>query len=299
MNRLGGRAREWDDRWLPRAASVAQRLVQQARARLDRLVGDETTIGDAVRSEPALAGSLGAVAAAALILAIAGGPGGPPDDDGSAPAPAAFSPLPTTATVGPAPGTTVASYLARARADLQRATAGTAGPTYAVVDLDAYLPTADAARLLAGYEVVRAYVRVPSTLPTQVHVVPLRGTMSGIETGMAASARLAAATAHTFDVLVHQLHPRNGNEQKLRQRYALQQRASSYEATRLQSPRTCQCLFAFVVHADGAALTRLATRPQVRIVDPAGSDTGLDQLTVFPLEPEVSGLVPRGGLFGG
>jgi hypothetical protein len=168
-----------------------------------------------------------------------------------------------------------------------------------VVDLDTYLRPSDARRLLAGYEVVRAYARVPAALPTQVHVVPLRGTVADADAGLAASARLAAATAHTFAVLVQQLRPRNGDEQRLRERYALQQRASAYEAARLRTPQSCGCLFAFVVRGGPAALVRLSTQPHVRIVDPADSATPLDELTVFPLEPEVSRLVPRGGLFGG
>jgi hypothetical protein len=42
----------------------------------------------------------------------------------------------------------------------------------------------------------------------------------------------------------------------------------------------------------------LAHTSGVRVVDPAPPTVGLDELTVFPLEPSVVGIVPRGGLFG-
>jgi hypothetical protein len=58
-------------------------------------------------------------------------------------------------------------------------------------------------------------------------------------------------------------------------------------------------VFAVIVQADDATLLRLAASPEVRAVDPAPADVGLSALTVFPLEPEITGVVPRGGLFGG
>ena len=45
-------------------------------------------------------------------------------------------------------------------------------------------------------------------------------------------------------------------------------------------------------------VARVGSR-EVRVVDPAVPTARLDALTIFPLEPEITTVVPRGGLFGG
>ena len=294
--------RSLDDRWLPAAAEVVQSRRQRWTRRLVELLGPGTVVGDGVRRQPALAGSIATVALAAVVLAIAGGPGGPGDgDSGGSAVPPAGVPVPVTTTIGPTPGTSVATYLTNAAFDLRRfgeSARGRAG--YAVVDLRRYLSPAQAQAVFGPLDVVRAYVRAPAKgLPTQVHAVPLQNTFAPLAAGMQASGRLAAATAHTFAELVAQLKPRTSQDRLLRSRYALQQQASAYEARQLASPATCSCVFSVVVHATSTDLLRLASAPDVRAVDPASADVSLNTLTVFPLEPEITGVVPRGGLFGG
>jgi hypothetical protein len=291
-----------DDKWLPAAATAVQSRLRRWQSRLAGLVGPGTTVGEGVRSEPALAGSAAVVAAAALVLAIAGGPGGPSDSDHGSPAPLPSDlPVPVTTTVGPTPGTSVSTYLVNASFNLRHfgeSSRGRAG--YAVVDLRAYLRPGDVATLFSGVDVVRAYVRAPAKgLPTQVHAIPLQHTFDAMTGGMQASARLAAATAHTFGELVAQIKPHTATDRLLRSRYALQERASSFEAQRLVTPASCACVFSVVIHADDATMLRLAGISQVRAVDPASADVSFNTLTVFPLEPEITGIVPRGGLFGG
>jgi hypothetical protein len=294
--------RSWDDRWLPAAAAFVQSRRRRWRARLGGLLGPGTAVGDGVRRQPALAGSIATVAAAAIVIAVAGGPGGPSDADskGASQPPSGLQ-VPVTTTIGPTPGTSVATYLTNAAFDLRRfgeSAHGRAG--YAVIDLRRYLRPAQAETVFAGVEVVRAYVRAPAKgLPTQVHAVPLQSTFAPLAAGMQASGRLAAATAHTFGELVSQLKPHTPQDRLLRARYALQQRASAYEAGQLAAPATCACVFSVVVHATSSTLLRLASAPEVRAVDPASVDVSLNTLTVFPLEPEITGVVPRGGLFGG
>ena len=293
--------RSLDERWLPRAAAALQSRLRQWEARLRGLVGPGTTVGDGVRSQPALAGSVAVVAAAAIVLAIAGGPGGPSDSDNGSTPVATQVPVPVTTTLGPTPGTSVATYLTNASFDLRRfgeSSRGRAG--YAVVDFRAYLRLKEVTTLFSGIDVVRAYVRAPAKgLPTQVHAIPLQHTFDETTAGMQASARLAAATAHTFGELVAQIKPRTSTDRLLRSRYALQKRASSFEANALAAPATCACVFSLVIHADDATMLRLAGFSQVRVVDPASADVSFNTLTVFPLEPEITGVVPRGGLFGG
>jgi len=294
------RPQSWDDRWLPRAARVVQSVAARTRRRAGRWTGRGTVVGDGMRGEPALAGSILVVAAAAVVLAAAGGPGGPADNDGGSSA-TPTTPGPVTTVLGPAPGSSVATYLTRASFDLRRFGETSHGRSgYAVVDLTRYVPPAEAQALFTGVDVIRAYVRAPATgLPTQVHAVPLQNTFAPLAAGMQASGRLAAATAHTFGVLVSQIRAKSQQDRELRQRYQLQQRASAYEAAHLQRPAKCACVFAVVVHAPDTTLLRLATGEAVRAVDPAAVEVTLDALTVFPLEPEITGVVPKGGLFGG
>lgn len=292
----------WDERWLPVLARGVQRRIARWREVLAGVAGPGSALGAAARSQPALAGSIAVVALAAIVLAAAGGPGGPSDgDSGAAPPLTTQIPVPVTTTVGPVPGGSVASYLTHASFDLRKfgeTSHGQAG--YAVVDLHTYLRPGQAATVFNGVDVVRAYVRVPSkTLPTQVHAIALQSTFADLGNGMEGSGRLAAATAHTFGELVGQLKPHSAQDRALRRRYQVQEQASAFEATALLRPQTCGCVFALVVHANDAALLRLAASPEVRAVDPAPTDVGLSTLTVFPLEPEIVTVVPRGGLLGG
>jgi hypothetical protein len=292
--------RSWDERWLPTLARVVQSRVHRVRGRIAATAGPGSLVGDGVRRQPALAGSIAVVALAAVVLAVAGGPGGPSDGgDTATPTPEVSAPL--TTTLGPSPGTSVASYLSHASFDLRRFGASARDkPGFAIVDLRTYLRPANVVTAFTGVAVVRAYVRAPAAgLPTQVHAIPLQNTFGSLTPGMQASGRLAAATAHTFGELVAQLKPRTPQDRLLQQRYSLQQRASAYEAGQLQTPDSCACVFAVVVQADDAALLRLASSPDVRAVDPAPADVALSALTIFPLEPEITTVVPRGGLFGG
>ena len=66
----------------------------------------------------------------------------------------------------------------------------------------------------------------------------------------------------------------------------------------LQSPAACACVFAVVVRGTSSQLATLAGTAGVRVVDPAPPTATLDVLTIFPLQPDVTTVVPKGGLFG-
>lgn len=294
----------WDDALLPRSAAAVQRAAARTRATFTRFAGPGSPAGEAVRREPALAGSIIAVALAAVIFVVAGGPGEPGDQDAASPAPVPAATIPVPAlvtTLGPTPGTAVAAYLKRADTDLRKFAAASHGAAgYAVVDLRQYQTPAQASATFAGVDVVRAYVRVPPPrpLPTQVHAIPLQDSFGALGDGMRASGRLAAATANTFHVLVAQLKPKTPQEKLLKSRYAAQEQAAAFEAQQLQRPEACACVFAVIVRARVGDLNHLSAAPSVRVVDPASVQVQLDQLTVFPLEPEITTSVPRSGLFG-
>jgi hypothetical protein len=291
-----------DDRWLPALASRAQALAAFVRSWRQRAAGESSAIGGAIRHEPALAATVVAVALAGLLIAIVGVHD--PTDGGSDTASVQQfgSPAPPNllTTLGPVPGTSVPSYLTSASFDLRHfAEIARGRSTYAVVDLRSYLTPAEAAATFAGVNVVRAYVRVPSkTLPTDTYPIPLQSTFGKLALGMESDAKLAASTAVTYHQLVNGLIAKSPQDKTLRQKYARQAAASQFEAGRLSRPGTCACVFAVVVREGVAGLERLAARRPIRAVDPAPPTATLDQITVLPLRPDVTTIVPKPGLFG-
>jgi hypothetical protein len=147
-------------------------------------------------------------------------------------------------------------------------------------------------------EVERAYVRVPSRLPTLVRAVPVPA-IDQLIPAMRDAAAIAAATAKSYGALVASLHPKKQSDRLVKRRYALQRQAALVEGARLGKPATCRCIFAMVVRGDVSRLAALARLSQVRVVDPTSPVIPLAGLTVLPLPPEVRTVVPRDSLRSG
>ena len=292
-----GRLRRIDERWVPRAAQRLWRLRHETDAP-QPVAAVAADVGAAMRMQPALAGSIAVVFAAGVLLGTLGtGP-----DNGHTPVTPVV--LPTTppaalATIGPAPGTAVSVYLTRASFDMRHyGEIAARRPTYAVIDLSHYTTPAKALRIIGDLELVRAYVRVPSKLPTQARSVPLtEGT--DLDNGLLTAGTVAKATAKSYGALLKALHPQTKSDRAVRRRYVTQRRAALAEARELSHPTRCTCVFAFVVRAGVEALGSLVNKPGVRVVDPAPPVVTLSGLTVLPLQPEVRTVVPRTGLPGG
>jgi hypothetical protein len=289
-----GGLRGLDDRWVPRVAAwLRSALGWTGQRRPVAAVSGNLT--RALRGEPALAGSILVVFAASMLIGIFGtGP-----DNGRSHTQALVvpsTPPSAVATIGPSPGTSVSVYLTRAAADLRRY-AALAGqpPTYAVVDLRNYSRPGQALKVVAGINIVRAYARVPSRLDTQPRSVPLTNG-SELGTGLRTAATVAKATAKSYAAQLKALHPTSKSDRLVKRRYAQQHRAAAFEARRLSHPKTCKCVFAFVVRASAEQLGALNRNAAVRVVDPAPPVVGLSGLTVLPLQPEVTSVVPRPGL---
>ena len=295
MNRdTAGGLRGLDERWVPRAARWLRSALGWT-GRRGPVAAVNGHLTGALRGEPALAGSILVVFAASLLIGIFGtGP-----DNGRTHTPSLVIPsAPPTAiaTIGPAPGTSVSVYLTRAAADLrQYAALAAQRPTYAVVDLRHYTRPAQALKVVAGISIVRAYVRVPSRLDTQPRSVPLTNG-SELAHGLRTAATVAKATAKSYAALLKALHPTSKSDRLVRRRYADQPRAAAFEARHLSRPATCKCGFAFVVRASAQQLGALNRNAAVRVVDPAPPVVGLSGLTVLPLQPEFTSVVPRPGL---
>lgn len=284
-----------DERWVPRVARGMRQALRRASVwRPVSLVGSNVT--SVLRGEPALAGSILVVFVAGLLLGVFGTG---PDNGGHAgvqPAVLPSTPPTAIATIGPTPGTSVSAYLTRAAADVRHyAELATRRQTYAVVDLRHYLTPGQALKVVTGVDIVRAYVRVPSHLDTQPRSVPLT-TASELDTGLRTAAAVAKATAKSYAALLKALHPTTQSDRLVKRRYAQQHRAAVVETRHLSHPSSCGCVFAFVVHVSSDQLAALDRDPAVRVVDPAPPAVSITGLTVLPLQPEFTTVVPRPGL---
>lgn len=298
QTRGGGGLRRLDDRFLPRIAAGLHRAIAGVRRSGSRHRGLFGLTRAAVDEEPAVAGAITAVLVAAILLAALGE--GNPSGGAALPRPVPPPPVaPLAATVGPAPGTSVLTYLARAAYDLRHfGEIANGRETYAVVDLRHYQTPAQTAVTFDGVSVVRAYAKVPSRLPTLVRSVPVNG-VAGLASGLEEQGAVAATTAHSYRSLLQSFHPRTKAERQTRRRYVQARRAALVEAARLDRPARCRCVFAAVVRTGVARLAALSRLSAVRVVDPASPAIPLIGLTVRPLLPEVRTTVPTNGLLGG
>jgi hypothetical protein len=290
--RRPSRFRRLDDRWLPHVSGGLHRIAAMVRGGARR--PSVRLVGATATAEPALAGSIVAVLVAGVLLAGIGEPAASRDDT-SAAQPAA--PTPIIATVGPTPGSSVASYLTKASFNLRHFGEVSHGrSTYAVVDLRSFQTPTEARALFGAVQVVRAYVRVRAgRLPMPVRSVPVTSAAL-IAPGMGTAATVAGATAKSYAVLLAGLHPRTAADRKVKHRYELMHRAAVIEAAALRRPLTCRCVFAAIVRADAVRLATLAAEPEIRAVDPGPLDVELTGLTALPLDPRVTRVVPGTGL---
>ncbi|HET6817082.1 MAG TPA: hypothetical protein VFH66_07655 [Mycobacteriales bacterium] len=250
-------------------------------------------VSAAATSEPALAGSIVAVLLAGVLLAGIGEPAASRDNTAGPQAP----PVPIVATIGPTPGSSVATYLTKASFDLRHFGEIAHGrSTYAIVDLRSFQTPAQAQALFGAVQVVRVYVRVQAgKLPMTVRSVPVLSA-GLIAPGMRTAATVADATAKSYAVLLAGLHPKTAADRTVKQRYVLMHRAAVVEAAALRRPLQCACVFAAIVRADAARLATLAAEPQIRCVDPGPPNVELTGLTALPLDPRDTTVVPGTGL---
>jgi hypothetical protein len=285
------RLRRLDDEWLPRLAGRFHRVGALVRGGSSRPA--VRLVSAAAVTEPALAGSIAAVLIAGVLLAGVGEPAASRDDTGAPPPP----PTPIVATIGPTPGSAVATYLTKASFDLRHFGEISKGQsTYAIVDLRAFQTPTQARALFGAVQVVRAYVRVRAgSLPMAVRSIPVLNA-GLIAPGMRTASTVAAATAKSYGVLLAGLHPKTAADREVKRRYAQMRRAAVIEAAALRRPLQCACVFAAIVRADASRLATLAAEPLIRAVDPGPPDVELTGLTALPLDPRVTRVVPGTGL---
>ncbi|MFD6567391.1 hypothetical protein [Micromonospora profundi] len=183
--------------------------------------------------------------------------------------------------VGVAEGDSVPGYLRSAAADLAAlpsAAPTTGDGTYALVTLDEYLPPQRLAAVLADVGVSAVFGRVP--LPgrqTEIVKIPALRVPDDVVVGMAEVAARKDGEAADYRAKAAALGGDTA-ERELRQWYATSAQVASAEASAYRTG--CACVYAAVVRAAPQALRQVATRPDVRAVDPAPEVSRLDR-TVF------------------
>jgi hypothetical protein len=249
-------------------------------------------VGRILRREPTITVAVVIVAAAALLLYTTGG------DHRHAVPPARPSTAPTPSlpgdVLGPTVGQPVSTYLGVAQQRLKAiGTSGTSLPVTAVVDLTGYLtPAALDAQLngLAGVQVIRAFVQVAPPAAGDIHTVTLT---SGSD--LAADLDGLRAQAHTLvvnyrkRVALETSDPSAANEAVVTA-YADAARQAKIDSGGIGA--AAGCVFALVVTGPASQLQRLATQPDVRVLDPAPASVARDSLMIVPLEPQTIGTVP-------
>ncbi|SCF00610.1 hypothetical protein GA0070607_4299 [Micromonospora coriariae] len=190
--------------------------------------------------------------------------------------------------VGVVDGDSVPGYLRSAAADL--AALPTAAPatgegTYALVTLDAYLPPQRLAAVLGDVSVSTVFGRVP--LPgrqTEIVKIPALRVPDDVVAGMAQVAARKDAEAADYRAKAAAVGGDGADERELRGRYASGADVAAAEAAGYRTG--CACVYAAVVRAAPVALRGVATRPDVRAVDPAPEVYRLERTVFTPPLPE-------------
>ncbi|MER7456591.1 hypothetical protein [Micromonospora sp. NPDC126480] len=190
--------------------------------------------------------------------------------------------------VGVAAGESIPGYVRAAAADL--AALPTAAPqsgdgTYALISLSAYLTPQRAATVLGDVPVAAVFGRVP--LPdrqTEIVHIAARRLPDDVVAGMADLAARKDREAADYRARAAALTGSGPEVRELRQLYASGAQVAQAEATAYRGG--CACVYAAVVRAEPVALRRVASRPDVRVVDPAPEVRRLDRTVFTPPLPE-------------
>jgi hypothetical protein len=278
-----------DARVVPRLATVIRGAGRTGR-RLGSVTGPPgRLLARIARRNPTITTAVATVVAAAILIVATGG------DRHQAVAPAPPNPevvLPGNE-LGPVAGQPVSTYLSAAQQRRAQLPSSPASEVTAVVDLNSYL-TADAVTsviaALDGVQVSRAFARAAPPANGDVHAITL---MPGDELAQQLTDLRAAAHEVTVNyrkrVAIAAANPTAQNEQVVTE-YADVARQAKVDEVGLGA--TTGCVFALVVTGPPSQLERLATQPDVRVLDPSPAGVRTDDLMIVPLEPQVAGTVP-------
>jgi hypothetical protein len=190
--------------------------------------------------------------------------------------------------VGVAAGDSIPGYVRSAAADL--AALPTAAPevgdgTYALVSFTSYLTPQRAAAVFGDVPVAAVFGRVP--LPdrqTEIVRIAAQRLPDDVVAGMADLAVRKDREAADYRDRAAALGGGGPAERELRQLYVSGAQVAAAEATAYRSG--CACVYAAVIRAGAGTLRGVASRAEVRVVDPAPEVRRLDRTVFTPPLPE-------------
>lgn len=203
--------------------------------------------------------------------------------------PAADPTVGRVVTVGVVDGESIPAYLTATAEELARLAAASPGPTptptYALVSLTGYVPPDGLAPVFDGVTVAEVLARAPLTgMQTEIVRIPVFRVPADVRTGMAKVAERKAAEAADYERRAGQVTGDGEEQRRMRTVYLAGARRAAAEAAAYRD--RCACVYAAVVRATPDALTRIASRPGVRAVDPAPDLIRLDRAVFRPPLPE-------------
>lgn len=284
-----GRLARLDARLTPGLAQ-AIRAVGRGFERLGSASGPPgRLVARAARRNPTVSTAVLTVLAAAILLLATGGD----QHHAVAPAPQSAEVVLPGNLLGPSAGSSVSAYLTVAqqrRADLAVTKAKS---VTALVDFRGYLTAAATDSVVAGIsgiQVNRAFARVapPATGPVHTLSVTPASNLAVALTRLAQAEHQIVVNYHKR-VEIAKTTPSFANQQVVTQ-YAGVARQANIDAAGVSA--STGCVFALEVTGPPAALQQLATRPDVRVLDPVPLGVSLTDLMIVPLEPQVTGTVP-------
>ncbi len=187
--------------------------------------------------------------------------------------------------LGPDPGASVPDYVALAAEGAAAASAARPEALrVALVSLSEYRRPQDVLDLLTGLEVQRAYLKVPSSDPSEVLSADVEDLVGDLEQLYAATATRKATDQAEFLALARTIDPANDEQRRFKEFYELSARLAGREATAYRTG--CACLFSVVVRGPARVLAALPALQGVRAVEVAPQGVPLDELRIRPLGPE-------------
>jgi hypothetical protein len=212
---------------------------------------------------------------------------------GRRPAPT-YSPPGSTVQLGVSEGGSIPTYVASSKAKLTSLIAGssaaaTAPPAYfALVSMSKYLDPTQLATVLVGLDLQVTYVimRVPSPYQTEIFQVYTPGIPQDLIRAMLANADKKQREAADDVTLEAQAGTATATDRTLRAQYKQGAMVATLEETSYRSASTCHCVYGAVVHATPSVLGALATRRDVRVVQPAPLHLTPDLAVFLPPLPD-------------
>jgi hypothetical protein len=199
------------------------------------------------------------------------------------------SSIPATLALGPTIGRPAVAYLRLAANSLTSAAQSAPDDQrLSMVTLSAYYRPAQAASILSGYVVNRAWVRATGA---GKQAPPLPVEVTGDLTFALSSFYSRTAKGQADAAVQYQELADTSDDPQYKTFY--EQFATLSRRQAHSFGHDCACVFSFIVTATPTQLLSLRSRPGVRSIEVAGKGARLSNLDITTLLPEVTGVVPN------